>query len=366
MFTPLLLVFSSLQVSPAVVRAEPVWSLTLPENAAPVQGAQGLSSSGKQIVLLEQPARIVWWDAERKTRVAWPGVTAPQLDCGVGYFSVLTGEATKTFDVSTGKELSSVQGRATRVGALLHRVDPKRIDTYLSAEDGKVLWRHDPAQGARSGNGPYLGVPAWDSPRKRLFVAGIDGDYEKKELIECRPGTTTIVRRSHLSNFATVFSSIMGNPEAGPFVVRENHNRGSFPTRAFHSDLRPLAVDLVELGIREHEVADISPQGILLVKGERDGLFNFRASGIECRDIETGKVLWSDSSYKVAQWLGDQVLADERHLLDGRTGQRLARLELPEEFKPLRWEGDTVIGVRDRKHLQALRIPPIQPPPAAR
>jgi hypothetical protein len=279
----------------------------------------------------------------------------PQIDCGLGLATVHRHNPTTktstgdTYDVATGKHLSTVTGWPTRVGRLVMTRDEKlQRKTFTDAVTGEVMWQESLRSEATETLRAPVGEPIWATPKRWLFIIGEEGRHpnDKKGVVDVAIRTLQELKRVHLSDYAFGFDGIVGNPETGPFAVFEGSNRGSFCTGVFRSDLTRVPG-------KYFYVTDISKHGILdrdaTVRENRDPEFHT----IICADVKTGKVNWRAPSKVPGTWVGANVLAGDQ-LLDGKTGKSLGILKLPkllglsQDGTFMGVDGRTLVGGRIR------------------
>lgn len=242
----------------------------------------------------------------------------PQIDCGLGLATVHRRNPTTrastgdTYEVATGKHLSTVKGWPERVGRLVMTRDEKlQSRTYTDAVTGQVL------------KAP-VGEPIWATPKRWLFIIGEDGHHpnDKKGVVDVALRTLQELKRVHLSDYAMTFDGIVGNPETGAFAVFEASNRTRYCTGVFRSDLTRVPGKF-------SYVTDISKHGILDRDAKVEGSIDDGGTTIICSDPQTGKVRWRAVTKQPGKWVGGNVLAFDR-LLDGKTGKSLGKLKLPQ------------------------------------
>jgi hypothetical protein len=254
----------------------------------------------------------------------------PQIDCELGLATVhrynpkTKKSLGETYDLATGKNLSTVMGRPTRVGRLVMTTDSKPDrKIYTDAVTGEALW-----QEARWGQGNEalrapVGVPIWATPQRWLFIIGEDGIplNDRKGVVDIGIRTLKELKRVPLSDYAMAFDGIVGNPESGPFAVFESTSRSRHCSGVFRSDMTRIPGKF-------HFVTDISKNGILDREATAREFRDPEFTGIVCADVQTGKVRWRASTKEPGKWVGAHVLAGDR-LLDGKTGRTLGQLKLP-------------------------------------
>ncbi len=321
--------------------AEVQWRVPLPPEATQPR----VVGNATTYALYDPKSGAVMWNSldgntwrifrfDPRTRKVVPmgvGSFNPQIDCGLGLTTVHRRNPTTrastgdTYEVATGKHLSTVKGWPERVGRLVMTRDEKlQSRTYTDAVTGEVMWQESLRNGATESLRAPVGEPIWATPKRWLFIIGEEGRHpnDKKGVVDVALRTLQELKRVHLSDYAMKFDGIVGNPETGAFAVFEASNRGRYCTGVFRSDLTRVPGKFFY-------VTDISKHGILSLDGKADDYGNSNFTGMICADPQTGKVRWRAASKQPGKWVGGNVLAGDE-LLDGKTGKSLGKLKLPQ------------------------------------
>lgn len=342
--------------------AEVEWRIPLPPEAAQPR----VVGNAKSCAFYDPKSGAVMWNSQQRifrfdprTRKVVPmgagSFDEPQIDCGLGLATVHRHNSTTktstgdTYDVATGKHLSTVTGWPKRVGRLVMTRDEKlQCKTFTDAVTGEVMWQESLRSEATETLRAPVGEPIWATPKRWLFIIGEEGRHpnDKKGVVDVAIRTLQELKRVHLSDYAMKFDGIVGNPETGAFAVFEASNRSRICTGVFRSDLTRVPGKFFY-------VTDISKHGILSLDGKSDDYGNSNFTGMICADPQTGKVKWRSASKSPGKWVGGNVLVFDR-LLDGKTGKSLGKLKLPEllglsqDGKFVGVDGRTLVGGRIR------------------
>lgn len=317
----------------------PQWSATLPAGLSQVHVLATAGSEHRQLAFSAigggKPS-IYWFNSDTGECRAFPSESwaIAQYDCNLGLFSYRREDSTDTIDVSTGRRLSSIPAHGVRVGTLLPVPDfDERSTTFYDVRTGKVVAKRDSGTGdSKIQLLPYVGEPIWDTPKKRIFIVGKGNrSNDVKDIVEMKPGTFEILKRTFLSGFAMSFDGIRGNPETGPFVVYECTNRSRHPNGVYAQDLTRLEVDV-------SAVSDAGPHGLLVQKGSWPEFRDLKVSETRCFS-PTGKLKWKSQRFLNCKWAGSYALSD-RNVLDAATGQFLGSFDLPKGRFSMRWKDD--------------------------
>lgn len=321
------------------ISLEHQWSATLPAGLSQVSVLASAGPNHRQVVFSAiggGKSSTFWLNSETGECRAFPSESwaSAQHDCNLGLFSYHRSDSIDTMDVATGRRLSSIKAHSVRVGTLLTVSDfEERSTSFYDVRTGKLVAKRDSGYGDSTGQSlPYVGEPIWDTPRKRIFVVGQNNrSNDVKDVVEMKPGTFEILKRTFLSGFAMGFDGIVGNPETGPFVVYECTNRSRHPNGVYAQDLTRLEVDV-------SAVSDAGPHGLLVQKASWPEFRDLKVSETRCFS-PTGKLKWKSQRFLNCKWAGSYALSD-RNVLDAATGQFLGSFDLPKGRFSMRWKDD--------------------------
>ncbi len=189
----------------------------------------------------------------------------------------------------------------------------------------------------------------WDSPKRRLMVEYgrpfPDADY----LVEAEPSTYKVIRRVALNGGAWPVEGLLGNPDNGPFAIEQNFvgvGTETFLFTAFTKELKPSPVG----GGADYYMYDVGPLGILGSpnRGYPPPESGDRFPELQRVDVATGKILWRKKEFanSRARWMGAYAVAlkgNALHLLDGRDGRLISKVEVPQGAKILGVQGKTLL-----------------------
>lgn len=278
---------------------------------------------------------VFWFDGQsRKLFPIGDGhVDESQIDCGFGlatihrYYRSSMAQSSETYSLTSGKLISTVKGRAWRVGHILISGSGEDVHKYFDAFTSKLILEKrrgndDPVKAIAS-----LRTPIWISKKTWLFLISEEGKphSDSKDVAELDPKTLMVRKRTPLSGLARGFDKIVGNPEIGPFAIFESTNRSSECTGVFQRDLSSIPGNYTY-------VTDISANGILHRGFKPREYIEPIFISVICADIKTGDQKWVVQSSSSGHWIKQDVLIGNS-VYDGTTGKLRGRLKMPNVLK---------------------------------
>lgn len=305
------------------------------------------------------------------------GSLAIQKDCGNGLVTLThliydrsTGlyeaPSASTYDVGTGRLLSTVGTNVERVGRLgVERYEPMdskapgnnrpRVFDLTTGIAVAVIGRFPDDEG-------HVGSIAWDDPsirftamnqtiRDGLRRGGVTLYRTKGELFE--PVESVVITDWDLG-----FDRIIGNPAGQFFAAQYSSNRRAY----FHTLTKELKPTKLQLG----RVSDVSDRGVLGKEVLKELEAGYTQDGpIGCWNPLTGERLWlTNYDGSRALWLDGYALVGDE-VLHATTGKVFVSLPKDRMFVAAR--GDTIWLITNEtpRSLEVWRLSAATAPPAA-
>jgi hypothetical protein len=358
---------SLLLISPVELTLVAVVGLPVETNSTYVQDAVFAPAPSDAIVFeLHVPSRgpgremvVVRYDPDAKRIHEMQGVYSFQEDCRLGIASLysLQTKVTTNFEVKTGKPLSQTFSSMERVGRLaVERYEPlEKVDSNDQPRVFDVLNGRELATIGRFWSSEnYIGDPAWDNGKVRLFasIPMIEGQPKDGiELHRMKPGTFERVESVLFTTYAFGFDRIVGNPSEGNFAVQYSSNRWAYHTT--------LTKELKKTPFQVDRVLDIDSKGVLGKMIVEQHEFGDPSLGpVGCWDPMTGQKLWQldkPEPYK-SLWL-DKYALIERELRDPKTGAVVGKLPEGRMFVAARGDTFWLVTNEAPRKLEVWRVP---------
>jgi hypothetical protein len=337
--------------SVSVLPEQSLGSIAAPKDGiVRVVGPARNGSFGVFVSDMGRPSKFYRWDASLNTFLFTEGAECPAyLSGSTEYVATVHPEGsrademrrwrTEIIDMSTGKVIA-------------------KFDRQPIAQAGCVftfprLYRrggHDPGFvfDAKSSSKLNIGsdeTPSqviWDTPKRRLsFSFGQEsGNY----IEEYAPATDRLLRRVKVSNLATGFGRLLGDPDFGPFAVTQEFigvGIESVTSSYFSKDLKimgTLSMNYVEKGRTGK-----APQSWWMNMKSKDGVgvgYEVIRNGNELLDFvfvavnDRGRILWRKRGLKncVQHFVGPYVLAISPSAIavfEAKSGRQVKRIGHP-------------------------------------